>query len=57
MSSSTTTPVDESTDSESALAEYFAEHPRMLGALFTILMLLTQVGTVAAGSNSTLTGP
>jgi hypothetical protein len=58
MSSSTTTPVDaEGTESESSIAEYFAEHPRMLGGLFTVLLLLTQVGNVAAGSSATISGP
>lgn len=58
MSSSTTTPVDtEGTESKSSVAEYFADHPRMLGGLFTVLLLLTQVGNVAAGESGALTGP
>jgi hypothetical protein len=58
MSSSTTTPVDTgSTESESSVAQYFAEHPRMLGATFTVLLLLTQVGNVAASESSTISGP
>lgn len=58
MSSRTTTPVETgSTDSESSFAQYFAEHPRMLGALFTILLLLTQVGNAAAGEAATVSGP
>ena len=58
MSSSTTTPVEaESTESKSSVAQYFAEHPRMLGAMFTILLLLTQVGNAAAGSSASVSGP
>jgi hypothetical protein len=58
MSSRTTTPVETgSTDSENSFAQYFAEHPRMLGATFTILLLLTQVGNVAAGTSSSISGP
>jgi len=58
MSSSATTPADAgSTDSESQVAQYFSEHPRMLGALFTILLLLTQVGSAAAATSATTAGP
>jgi len=58
MSSRTATPVEtEGTDSGSSIAQYFAEHPRMLGATFTILLLLTQVGNVAGASSSTVAGP
>ena len=35
---------------------YLADHPRMIGALFTLLLLLSQAGTVAAGANSNI-GP
>ncbi len=35
---------------------YLAEHPRMIGALFTLIMLLSQAGTVMAASTSN-TGP
>jgi hypothetical protein len=58
MSSSTTKPVDAgSPESESSVARYLADHPRMLGGLFTILLLLTQVGSVAAGESATVPGP
>lgn len=46
----------ESEHSDSSLASYFVENPRMIGALFTILLLLTQVGNVAAGG-ATINGP
>lgn len=58
MSSSTTTSVEaERIESESSVAQYFAEHPQMLGVTFTVLLLLTQVGDAAAGSNATIAGP
>lgn len=58
MSSSVTTPADtERTESENAVAEYLSDHPRMLGGLFTILLLLTQVGNVAAGTSVSISGP
>ena len=56
MSSSTTTSV-EGTESESAITQYLAEHPRMMGALFTILLLLSQAGAVAAGDGFSISGP
>ena len=31
------------------LTQYLKNHPRMIGALFTILLGLTQAGTGAAG--------
>ncbi|WP_419181103.1 DUF7503 family protein [Haloarcula litorea] len=43
--------------SDSKMREYIAEHPRMAGALFTVLLLLTQAGSVAAGNNATIAGP
>lgn len=35
---------------------FLAEHPRMMGVLFTLLLLLTQLGTVAGASGSTTVG-
>ncbi|MHC3437869.1 DUF7503 family protein [Natrialbaceae archaeon A-gly3] len=34
------------------MKDYLAKHPRMIGVLFTLLLLLTQAGTVAAGTNT-----
>lgn len=34
------------------LAAYLKDHPKMTGVLFTLLMFLTQVGTVAADRKS-----
>lgn len=44
-------------EDNSALAEYLAEHPRMIGALFTILLLLVQAGAVVANTGSANAGP
>lgn len=35
-----------------SMSEYLAEHPRMIGALFTLFVLLSQSGTAAAGAAS-----
>ena len=42
-------------DSNSSVTAYLAEHPRLMGALFTICLLLSQAGTVAAGNNGSIT--
>ncbi|MFC7080457.1 DUF7503 family protein [Halorussus caseinilyticus] len=39
------------------MAEYLEAHPRMMGALFTICLLLMQAGNVAANGASTNAGP
>jgi hypothetical protein len=42
----------------SRTAEFLKEHPRMMGALFTLAVLLTQVQPVLADCNShSCTGP
>ncbi|WP_275039963.1 DUF7503 family protein [Natronorubrum sulfidifaciens] len=38
------------------LTQYLKNHPRMIGALFTILLVLSQAGTVAA-NNTGFLGP
>jgi hypothetical protein len=38
--------------SDTTMREYLAEHPKMAGALFTLLMLLSQAGTAAANNNA-----
>ncbi|WP_363465904.1 DUF7503 family protein [Halogeometricum borinquense] len=40
-----------------AVVQYLAEHPRMMGVLFTMLLLLSQAGSVAAGNNTAIYGP
>ncbi|WP_255479228.1 hypothetical protein [Natronomonas sp. LN261] len=37
--------------SDTDIAAYLREHPRMMGVLFTLTVLLTQVGSVAATAN------
>jgi hypothetical protein len=38
--------------SESSLKSYLADHPKMAGVLFTVLLLLSQAGQVAAYGTS-----
>lgn len=40
-----------------AVAEYLAEHPKMTGVLFTMLLLLTQAGSVLGASGMSTAGP
>lgn len=42
--------------SNNTIEAYLAEHPRMIGVLFTTLLLLSQAGN-AAGSWATTSGP
>ena len=35
-------------ENDNATAAWLAEHPRMTGVLFTMLLLLSQAGSVAA---------
>lgn len=39
------------------VATYLKENPRMMGVLFTMLLLLSQAGTVAAGNGAGISGP
>lgn len=41
----------------SSMAAYLAEHPKMVGVLFTMMLLLSQAGTVMAGTGSGNPGP
>lgn len=41
---------------DSELAEFLKNHPKMLGVLFTLTVLMSQVGTVAATGQS-ISGP
>lgn len=38
------------------LRAYLAEHPKMIGALFTLLLLLNEAGHVLAGPGSGTAG-
>jgi hypothetical protein len=40
-----------------SMTDYLADHPRMMGALFTALLLLSQAGAVAAGGATACPGP
>lgn len=41
----------------SSMKEYLAEHPRMIGVLFSMTLLLSQATPVLAGDGSALKGP
>lgn len=43
--------------SEVSMKAYLAENPRMIGALFTLTLLLSQAANVTAGGGQTLAGP
>jgi hypothetical protein len=45
------------TTTESKTAEFLKAHPRTIGALFTICVLLMQAGNVMANAGSTNAGP
>lgn len=40
--------------SESTMKSYLAENPRMIGVLFTIMLLLSQAGTAVAANGLTI---
>lgn len=40
-----------------SLTAYLADHPRMIGALFTLVLLSAQAGTAAANGAQTVPGP
>lgn len=42
---------------DNALKAYLAENPRMIGVLFTLMLLLTQASTVSAEAYTTTGGP
>lgn len=44
-------------DDSSTLMTYLESNPRMIGALFTLVLLLTQAGAAAAGNGVTISGP
>ena len=39
--------------SDNKIAAYLAEHPKMTGVLFTMMLLLSQAGSVAAAGAAT----
>lgn len=44
-------------ENDNEAANWFAEHPKMIGALFTLLLLLSQAGTAAASAGNSIAGP
>ncbi|WP_169794666.1 DUF7503 family protein [Haloprofundus marisrubri] len=42
---------------DSAMADYLANNPRMVGVVFTMMLLLTQAGNAAAAAAGTVAGP
>lgn len=42
---------------DSDLTDYLAENPRMMGVLFTMLLLLAQAGNASAGFVTGCAGP
>jgi hypothetical protein len=40
-----------------AVAEYLAEHPKMTGVLFTMMLLLSQAGSALGASGAGVAGP
>lgn len=43
-------------ETENAVTNYLLNNPRMIGVLFTIMILISQAGNVA-GSNTAVAGP
>ncbi|MFW5934318.1 MAG: DUF7503 family protein [Halolamina sp.] len=41
----------------SSMAAYLAEHPKMVGVLFTILVVLSQASGIVAAGQGTTVGP
>jgi hypothetical protein len=42
---------------DDGMTEYLAENPRMIGALFTLMLLLAQAGSAVAGGGAVTVGP
>lgn len=40
-----------------SIGEFLAQHPRLMGVLFTMLLLLSQAGTVVAKNGGAISGP
>ncbi|QZP38169.1 DUF7503 family protein [Halobaculum magnesiiphilum] len=43
-------------DNDAAMTEWLADHPRMMGALFALVLLLSSAGNAVAGATVT-SGP
>lgn len=44
-------------ETDTATTEWLADHPRMLGVLFMVTVLLAQAGSAAAAGGATVNGP
>lgn len=44
-------------EDDSSIKAWLANHPRMMGVLFVLMMAITQIGTAAAANHSTTVGP
>ncbi|WP_224448686.1 DUF7503 family protein [Haloprofundus salilacus] len=42
---------------DSAMADYLANNPRMIGVVFTLMLLLSQAGNAAAAAGGWVSGP
>ena len=42
---------------DNTFTQYLAENPKMVGVLFTLLLLLTQAGNAMGGMATTVSGP
>lgn len=47
----------ESDNTSTRFTEWLADHPRMMGALFTMLVLLSKAGAVSANAGTITNGP
>lgn len=43
--------------SDRSMQKYLANHPRMIGVLFSMVLLLSQAGSAVAGGTSATAGP
>lgn len=50
-------PGSDASTSKNRLTEWLADHPRFVGALFTMVVLLSKAGAVAANGGTATNGP
>jgi hypothetical protein len=44
-------------EDNNAVSNWLAEHPKMTGVLFTMMLLLTQAGSAVAANGTATAGP
>ncbi|UIO99044.1 hypothetical protein Hbl1158_10925 [Halobaculum sp. CBA1158] len=44
-------------ESDTTMSAWLSEHPRMMGALFTLVLLLSSAGSAVAANVSATAGP